>query len=155
MSAALSSIPARKRQQLAGMLAGFAALFVAIGLVAATNASSAALKIIVVIAFVIGVLLGLLAWGVVASVRHDRGEQRISAALDAALAASGKSLRDLTCGCGHEHDPDELHVVDEDGSPACAHDGAGTDCAHTCETCVVAQLRPLPTATRAERSTTG
>ena len=61
------------------------------------------------------------------------------------------------CDCGHEHDPDELHFVDGEGQhltgssrpasgPACAHDGSGTDCAHSCDTCVLASMRLDPVA---------
>jgi hypothetical protein len=64
------------------------------------------------------------------------------------------------CGCGVEHDPDEMHFVDGEGqhlsgkSFGCAHDGRGTDCAHSCDTCVLATLRPSPHATRAQRMAT-
>ena len=33
------------------------------------------------------------------------------------------------CGCGHEHDPTELHVTDD----PCAHDGDGVACTHRCD----------------------
>jgi hypothetical protein len=59
------------------------------------------------------------------------------------------------CGCGREHDPDELHFVDGEGQHLtgvkCAHDGTGVDCSHSCETCVLAAMRPSPNRTRADR----
>ena len=53
----------------------------------------------------------------------------------------------ISCGCGHDHDPDELHVTDG----GCAHDGRGTDCTHNCDSCVLASLRPSPTTSRSAR----
>ena len=58
------------------------------------------------------------------------------------------------CGCGHDHDPDEMHVTNgRHGSAdeSCAHDGSGTDCTHNCVSCVMRALRPSPTHTREER----
>lgn len=117
---------------MATVLGLFAALFVTVGAVTVTGASSAGLVVIAVVAFVVGAALALMAWGLVASVRRDAAERRIDAAVAAALAASGTSI-----GCGHDHDPDEVHVTDE----TCAHDGAGIECSHSCETCVLAAQR--------------
>lgn len=118
-------------------------LFVAVGAVAATGASTAVVKAFVVIALVVAVLLGLMAWGVLRSLKLDLAEQRLDSAIERAVVAQGASM----CDCGVVHDPDELHVVDE----PCAGDGHGVVCPHSCDTCVLAAMRPSPSRTRAER----
>jgi hypothetical protein len=132
----LSGIAVEKRRQLAATLGLFSMLFITVGAVAATGASTAVVKAFIVVALLVAVLLGLMAWGVLHSVKLDRGERRLDAAIEAAVAAQGGSM----CDCGHEHDPDELHVVDD----PCAHDGHGVGCTHSCDTCVLAALRPGP-----------
>ena len=134
MSAQLSAVPVSKRRQLAVALGLFAALFAAVGGVGLTGTTSGVVVAFVVVAFVAALLLGLVAWGLAASIRADAGERDLDAAVTAALAASGAR----TCGCGHEHDPEELHVVDD----PCAQDGHGVECTHSCDTCVLARLRP-------------
>ena len=143
MTSPLSGIEAEKRRQLAATLGLFSMLFVAVGAVAATGASTAMVKAFVVIALLVAVLLALMAWGVLHSLKLDLADQRLDAAIEQAVAARGGSL----CDCGVEHDPDELHVVDE----PCAHDGHGVSCTHSCDTCVLAAMRPSPSATRAQR----
>jgi hypothetical protein len=152
----LSGIAAEKRRQLAATLGLFAMLFIAVGAVAATGATTAAIKAFVVVALLVAVFLGLMAWGVLRSVQLDLADRRLDAAIEDAVRATGRSM----CGCGVEHDPDEMHFVDGEGQHlsgktfGCSHDGKGTDCAHSCETCVLATLRPSPHATRAERLST-
>jgi hypothetical protein len=140
----LSGIAPEKRRQLAATLGLFAMLFVAVGAVAATGATTALMKTFVVIALLVALVLALVAWGVLRSLRLDLADQRVDAAIAAAIRANGRQI----CDCGHEHDPDELHFVDGEGqhltgssTPACAHDGTGDDCAHSCESCVLAALR--------------
>ena len=142
MPSPLSEIPEDKRTQLAATLGLFASLFVAVGAVAATGPGTPVVQAFVVIALVVAVLLGLIAWGVLHSVRADRSERRLDAVIEEAVAASPGGFGQL-CDCGHEHDPTELHVTDE----PCAHDGAGHDCTHSCDTCVLASLRPAPDGT--------
>jgi hypothetical protein len=136
----LSAIAVEKRRQLAATLGLFSMLFIAVGAVAATGASTAVIKAFVVVALLVAVVLGLMAWGVVHSVKLDQAEQRLDAAIEAAVTARGGSM----CDCGHEHDPDELHVVDD----PCSQDGHGVGCTHSCDTCVLAALRPAPTVRR-------
>ena len=142
VSSSLSALPIGRRRQLAATLGLFAMLFVAVGAVAATGRSTAAVRAFSAVALVVAALLALIAWGVLHSVRVDLAEQRLDAAIEQAVRTSGMT----SCDCGHEHDPNELHVTD-----ACAHDGAGVDCTHTCETCVLTAMRPSPSRTRAER----
>jgi hypothetical protein len=150
---ALLTIPAEKRKQLAATLGLFATLFVAIGVVSLTGRSTpGAVRIFAAVALAMATVLGLSAWGVAHSVKVELAEQRLDNAIEAAVAARP----DLSCDCGHEHDPDEMtegslrpeHRHDTD---ACAHDGSGTDCSHSCDTCVLASMRPSPTRSRAER----
>jgi hypothetical protein len=148
VSSSLARIPVAKRQHLAGVLGLFAVLFVAIGAVTATGADTAMLKAFVAVAFVVAVLLALVAWGVVHSVSLELADQRVDAMVSDAVAeavAGGSTA--LQCGCGHDHDPDELHVTDD----PCAHDGAGVGCTHSCDTCVLSRLRSVPESAALER----
>jgi len=130
-------------------------LFIAVGAVAATGATSGLITAFVVVALVIAVVLALLGWGVMRSVRLELDGRRIDAAIEEAIAATGSSLTDLTCGCGHDHNPDELHVTDD----PCSHDGQGHQCSQTCDTCVFSRLQATADAERIEtdavRTTTG
>ncbi len=138
VSSSLSGIPVEKRRRAAATLGLFAVLFVAMGLVALTGRTPAAVRVFAAVALTAAVLLGLTAWGLVSSIRADLAEQRLDRAVEEAVAASGVD----TCGCGHDHDPDELHVSDD----PCNHDGAGRSaglqCSQTCDTCVLTALRP-------------
>ena len=151
MSSALSSIGIEQRRRIAATLGLFATLFMAVGVVAATGATTAVLTGFAALAFVVAVLLGLMTWGVVRSIKLDVTERRLDAAIGAALTASGRSM----CDCGVEHDPDEMHVVEGDDQrltgTSCRHDGSGTECSHSCDSCVLAAMRPSPHRTRAER----
>jgi hypothetical protein len=138
VNSTLTAIPLRQRRRLAAVLGGFAVLFLVIGAVTVTDTSSAGLVVIAVIAFLVGLALALVAWGVFASLRRYGAERHLDDAVQAALAAHGQAF---ACDCGHDHDPDELHVVDEPAAEACAHDGTGTQCTHSCETCVLAAQR--------------
>jgi hypothetical protein len=138
----LSFLPIGARRRLAATLGLFTVLFVAVGAVAATGAGSAAAPAFSAIALVIAALLALMAWGIAHSIKLDLAEQRLDRAIEETVAARGASL----CSCGHDHDLNELHVTD-----ACAHDGAGAACAHDCETCVLAAMRPSPSQTRSQR----
>jgi hypothetical protein len=147
VNSALSGISAERRRRSAATLGLFSVLFVTVGVVALTGTTPGVVRVFSSISLGIAALLALIAWGVAHSVKLDLAEQRLDAAIDAAVKAQGGA--DLTCGCGHEHDPDEMHITDAD---QCAHDGTGTECAHSCESCVLAALRPSPSRTRTERS---
>ncbi len=137
MSSSLSAVPAAHRRRAALTLGSFAVLFVAVAAVAATGSSVAA-PVFAIIAGVVAVLLALMAWGVLHSVRVDGANASVDHAIEQAITSYGGQL----CDCGHEHDPDELHITD---APACAHDGTGQTCTHDCQTCVlVAMRRPSP-----------
>ena len=140
----LSGIALAKRRQFAATLGLFAMLFIAVGAVAATGATSAPIKAFVVIALLVAAVLGVVALGVLRSIKLELAEQRLDAAIADVVKARGGSM----CDCGHDHDPAEMHVVADDRSDACAHDGSGADCSHSCDTCVLAALRPAPAARR-------
>lgn len=132
----LSQVPARKRRQAAATLALFATLFLAIAAVAATGATTAVIKAFVVVAVIAALVLGLMSWGVVTSIRNDEASA-IDASLDAAIEQAVAARGETMCGCGHDHDPTEMHVPDD----PCARDGHGAGCTHSCETCVLATLK--------------
>jgi hypothetical protein len=145
----LARIPIERRQLVAATLGLFAVLFVAVGVVASTGTTPGVVRVFSAIALFVAVLLGAIAWGITHSVKLDLREQRLDRAIETAVAeaAAGPGAAALACGCGHVHDADELHVTDA----TCAHDGTGEDCTHTCESCVLAALRPSPTRSRTER----
>lgn len=145
MSSALSRVPIAKRRQLAATVGLFATLFVAVGAVAMTGSGPMVVRVFSTVALVVAVLLALLAWGVARSVALEVAEARLDRAIE-------QSIRDgnvpLSCGCGHEHDRDELHVTGDQ----CHHDGTGADCAHDCQSCVLAAMRPSPSAPGADQT---
>jgi hypothetical protein len=145
VSSALSSIPIHKRRQFAGTLGLFAVLFVAVGIVATTGTTPGVVRVFSAVSLTVATLLALASWGMLHSIKIDLAEQRLDAAIDAVVGSTAGA--NLTCGCGHDHDPDEMHVTGE----SCAHDGTGADCTHTCSTCVLASLRPSPTKSRSAR----
>ena len=134
-------------------------LFIAVAAVALTGSPAAAVRVFAIVALITAALLGLISWGLVHSVRIDAADaagSRLDAAIEQALADSGG----MSCGCGHDHDMSEMHVRGGSaageaayGAPVCAHDGSGDDCAHNCDTCALAALRPSPKRPRAERLT--
>jgi hypothetical protein len=141
VSSQLSRVPVPRRRRLAATLVLFAALFLAVGAVAAAGSGTAGAPVFAAIALTVAALLGLIAWGVHRSVRLDQDEARLDAVVDDVLAAHGG--RAALCGCGVDHDPSELHIVDAepDDPHACSHDGTGVACAHECSTCVLAALK--------------
>lgn len=150
VSSALSTIPPTQRRRAAATLGLFTVLFLAVGAVALTGGPDVVVHVFAIIALVTAVLLGLMAWGLAHSVRLDGARERalaadaeLNAAIEQALAEHGGA----SCGCGHDHDPSEMHITDAE--PACESDGA--DCDHSCDTCALAALRPSPTTPRAER----
>ena len=148
MNSALSGIPVERRRRSAATLGLISVLFVTVGIVALTGTTPGVVRVFSSISLGIAALLALVAWGVAHSVKLDLAEQRLDAAIDAAVQQLGGSA--ATCGCGHDHDPDEMHVSD---AAPCAHDGSGTDCAHNCDTCALRALRPSPTTPRSQRRT--
>lgn len=156
MNLALSAVPIARRRQAAVGAGLFAALFCAVGIVAMSG-GDALVVVFGAVALLVAAVLALITWGVLHSVRLDVAERQLDAAIEDALAAGGHG-----CGCGHEHDPNELHVqhagadqrgdtcehdgagrsCEHDGAGvSCEHDGAGTSCEHDCDTCVLASLR--------------
>ena len=154
MASTLSRIPVENRRRLAATVGLFATLFIAVGAVATTGPSSAGVRVFSVLAFVIAGVLALTGWGVLRSVRLDMAEQRLDRAIAASVAALGPAAKEqVACACGHDHDPNEIHVnTATGGAGECSHDGHGLACAHDCDVCVLSAMRPSPTATRAARA---
>jgi hypothetical protein len=135
----LSRVPLAARRKMALMLGLFCALFLAIGGVSLTGQGQAAEFFFASLAFVLAAALGFFAWGLYRSVQIDQAELALDAAVQETLVRAGRPGQ--LCDCGHDHDPNELHVTDAE----CSHDGTGTACAHDCQTCV---MRGLPRAGR-------
>jgi hypothetical protein len=130
MTSSVSRLPFSARRKVAMAFALFCVLFLAIGAVASTGRGEASAPVFAVIAFVVAAVLGLVAWGLHRSIRLERAEASMDAAIQDTLARSG---RGRLCDCGHDHDPTELHITDAE----CSHDGSGVACAHDCDTCVL------------------
>jgi hypothetical protein len=122
MSSPLSAVPLERRRRAAWLAASLAASMVVIFVLAWVRPAPGVIRLFAAVALVGAGMLGLMTWGVVRSMRSDQ----VHAAVDAAIVATGA----VTCDCGHEHDPDELHVTDA----ACAPEGASCD--HSCATCL-------------------
>jgi high-affinity Fe2+/Pb2+ permease len=112
----LSSLPVERRRQAAATAGLVAALLVAVGIVPWAAPAPGSLRVFSTVALAAAIVLGLVAWGLLTSIRADRAESQVDAAIASAVA---------DFGCGHDHDPDELHVC-----PV-----AGT-CTHDCATCL-------------------
>lgn len=150
VSSPLSGIPVAKRRRVAATLGLFAMLFIAVGVVGAAGPATALVKGFAAVALLVALLLGLMAWGVLRSIKQDLHERQLDAVIAATMASRGRSL----CDCGVEHDPTELYLVGDEyvnSVDACQHDGTGTDCAHSCDECVLAAMRPSPHTPRVER----
>jgi hypothetical protein len=113
----LSSVSAERRRHAAAMVGLVAALLVAVGVVPWAAPAPGSLRVLSTVALALAILLGLVAWGLLTSIRADVAESRVDAAIAAAVA---------DFGCGHDHDPDELHVC-----PSVAG-----SCTHDCASCL-------------------
>jgi hypothetical protein len=133
VSSELSRIPIRRRRQAAAWAGLFAAFLIAIGVLPLIARTTTGVRVVAGVVIAGGLVLLLLGWGLLQSTIIDE-RRRTEAELDAALIDVAGPAG--ACGCGHDHDPDELHITD-----ACEHDGGGLDCAHNCESCVLSSLR--------------
>ena len=146
VASSLSRVPVEKRKQLAATLGLFSVLCVAVAAVSATGPDSVSIRVFMTVGLVAGVVLALMAWGVANSIRLDKAEAEVDAAIEAAVGGHGPhGAHGQLCGCGHQHDPDELHITDAEPEPSasCAADGHGHDCTHSCDTCVLAAHAPV------------
>jgi hypothetical protein len=134
VSSSLSTIPVGSRRRAVAGLAGFALLSAVVGVLAVLD-GHAALLVVGVLALLAAAVIALAAWGLWQSVRLDVATTRLDSVVAGVLADHEDPL---TCGCAHQHDPNELHV--HTGTD-CAQDGTGTTCSHSCETCVLATRR--------------
>ena len=126
MSSSLSSVPVERRRHGAAIAALIAALLAAMGILPWVGVASAPVRVFSVVALVAAVLVALVGWGLLASAGADRAEARLDAAIVSTVAEAGG-----TCSCGHEHDPDEMHIAD--GTPC----PTGETCTHDCGTCLL------------------
>jgi hypothetical protein len=120
----LSSVPLERRRRAAATAGLLATLVVAVGIVPWVGSASGVLRVFSGVALVGAVALALVGWGLLSSVRADVAEAMIDAAAAATIADAGGF------DCGHDHDPDEMHVTDCPGGGACTHDCAACLLAH-------------------------
>ena len=129
MPSQLSSLPVERRRRAAATVGLMATLLVAVGIVPWVGSAPGTVRVFSTIALAAAVLLGLVAWGLLTSIRADTAESQLDAAINSAADSAGFG----GCDCGHEHDPDEMHVTD-----ACP---SGDACAHDCATCLLGAAR--------------
>lgn len=98
-----------------------------VGLLPWTGVSPLLIRVLSVPVLFVAIVSALIGWGLLHSVGVDTAEAHIDAAVRGAGSATDLSI----CDCGHEHDPDELHVTD-----AARCDDADS-CAHDCASCVL------------------
>jgi hypothetical protein len=113
-------VPVDRRRRAAAVAGLLATLLVAIGVLPWVSVASAGLRVMSVVALVAGLTLALVSWGLLASAGADRAEARLDAAVASTIAGFD---------CGHDHDPDEMHVAG-----ACP---SGDACAHDCAACLL------------------
>jgi hypothetical protein len=123
MSSSLSVVPLERRRRAAWAAGLLAAVMLIVFVLAWVRPAPGVVRLFGALALAGAVLLGLMTWGVVRSIRLDRAD----AALDAAIASTGA----VKCGCGRDHDHDELHLTDA----TCER---GASCDHSCAACVLA-----------------
>ncbi len=127
MSAALSAVPAARRRRAAAVAGLLAALLVAVGVLPWVAPAPVVVRVLATLALLLGAFCALVAWGLARSLRLQRHEAALDAAVAEAVVASGRQ----TCDCGHEHDPEEMRVM-----PACER---AQECDHSCESCVLSR----------------
>jgi hypothetical protein len=110
----------RRAAATSGLLA---VLLGAVGAAPWVGSAPGAVRAVSTLALGAAVVVGLVAWGLLTSVGTDAAESRLDASVVSAIASAGFA----GCGCGHEHDPDEMHV-----SAACR---SGRTCTHGCAAC--------------------
>jgi multisubunit Na+/H+ antiporter MnhG subunit len=130
VSSSLSSVPVERRRHAAAVAGLLATLLAAMGVLPWVGDAPGAVRVFSIVALVAAVVVALVAWGLLASAATDRAETRLDAAIASAVAEAGGA-----CDCGHEHDPDEMHITDAASCPS------GGTCTHSCDTCVLAARR--------------
>jgi len=127
----LSAVPAHRRRRAARSAGLLAFVMLAVCIVVWLRPAPVVIRLFGTLALVGAIFLGLITWGLLRSLRLDAREAQLDAAVMDALADAGGAV-----GCGHDHDPAEVHVTD-----AGATCDAGPACDHTCAECVLARSR--------------
>jgi hypothetical protein len=134
----LSAVPVEYRRRAAIGLGLMAALLATAGILPWTAAAPASIRVLAVAALAAAALAALIAWGLARSTTLDARRQA-EAQLDQALIAAAGGV---ACDCGHDHAADgTLHAVSTTDEKATCGAPQDADCPHTCESCVLAQLR--------------
>lgn len=99
MTSQLSAVPIARRRRAAATAGLLAALLVVVGVLPWVASTPTALRVLATIALVAAVALGLVGWGLFTSVRADRAESRLDAAIAAAVADACSSDDACTHDC--------------------------------------------------------
>ncbi len=135
MQRQLAAVPVARRRQAAIALSLLAVLLLVVGVLPWTAPSAPGVRVSAVAALLAGVLVAFIAWGLIASVGRQARETA-AAELDGLLAEAAGG-----CDCGHDHSA-ELHgAAPAEASCPSPSGEAGHECNHTCDACVLSQLR--------------
>ena len=99
MAFQLTSVPIERRRRSAATAGLLATLLVAVGVVSWVGAAPTALRVLATIALVAAVPVALVGWGLLTSIRADRAEARLDAAIAAAVADACTSVAACTHDC--------------------------------------------------------
>lgn len=99
MASQLTSVPIERRRRTAATAGLLATLLVAVGVAPWVGSAPAALRVLASIALAMAVLFGLVGWGLLSSIRADRAESRLDAAIAAAVASACSSDDACTHDC--------------------------------------------------------
>ena len=126
----LSRVPLERRRHTAALLGLLAAFLLAVGVLPWLAETSLGVRVFAAITLAVALLVALIAWGLLHSTTLD-AQRLAEAELDSTLMDVASRAG---AGCGHEHDPDELHVTDAECAPT------APDCPHTCAGCTLSAL---------------
>lgn len=150
VSSTLSAVPARQRLRAANVAALFAVLLLVVGVLPWFANAPASVRVLASVSLLGGVGLTLITWGLRRSVTLDGA---VAAALEFdAVVSSAVAEAGGGCGCGHEHNPDDLTFADEpaEGQAQIGHAtgsshphdcAAAGSCDQSCASCALGALR--------------
>ena len=99
MASQLSAVPIERRRRAAPTAWLIAALLLAAGVVPWLSSAPGAVRVMATIALVAALVAGLVGWGLITSIRADRAESRLDAAIAAAVADACTSVDACTHDC--------------------------------------------------------
>jgi hypothetical protein len=99
MASQLSAVPIDRRRRAAATAGLIAVLLVAAGIMPWVGPAPSVLRVLATIVLVAALPVGLVAWGLLRSIRADRAEARLDAAIAAAVADACTSVDACTHDC--------------------------------------------------------